>query len=108
MKILYGVQGTGNGHISRAMAMAAAFQQHEDIDITWLISGRDSGKTYGLINDYEWREGMTLVTVNGKVSLSKTFAKNSLLRLLRDIRQLDFKNYDLVFSDFEPVISHAA
>ena len=37
MKILYGVQGTGQGHISRARAMADAFR-NLDVEIDWLFS----------------------------------------------------------------------
>ncbi|MEZ9793074.1 glycosyltransferase family protein, partial [Vibrio splendidus] len=43
MKILYGVQGTGNGHIARARAMAVAFRQ-QNIDVDFLFSGRDQSK----------------------------------------------------------------
>ena len=37
MKILYAIQGTGNGHISRARDFIPALQQFADVDI--LISG---------------------------------------------------------------------
>ena len=39
MKILYGVQGTGNGHIARARAMSHAFKEH-DVEVDFLFSGR--------------------------------------------------------------------
>lgn len=37
MKILYGIQGTGNGHLSRAMEVVPHLQKMGDTDI--LISG---------------------------------------------------------------------
>ena len=37
MKILYAIQGTGNGHLSRAKDVIPALQKHADVDI--LISG---------------------------------------------------------------------
>jgi len=39
MKILYGVQGTGNGHISRARVMSKALkQQNIDVDFYSLVA----------------------------------------------------------------------
>lgn len=43
MKILYGVQGTGNGHIARARAMANAFAaQHCQVDFLFLVETRSA------------------------------------------------------------------
>jgi uncharacterized protein (TIGR00661 family) len=108
MKILYGVQGTGNGHISRASAMAEYLQDYPEIEVTWLLSGRDKERGCGGITTFEWREGFTFVTRDGSIQLMDTLKKNSLTRFWRDINELDLKPYDLVISDYEPVISHAA
>lgn len=108
MKILYGVQGTGNGHISRASAMAEALQAHPALEITWLLSGRERDKGCGGITTYEWREGLTFVTRDGRVRMLDTWRKNNLRRFWRDVKELDLSNWDLVISDYEPVISHAA
>jgi uncharacterized protein (TIGR00661 family) len=108
MHILYGVQGTGNGHISRASAMMQAFQAYPDLKLTWLLSGRERARGCGAIEQFEWREGITFVTGNGRVQLLPTLMKNNLLRFAGDVRNLDLKPYDLVISDYEPVISHAA
>lgn len=37
MKILYAIQGTGNGHVSRAREVIPILQQYGDVDL--LISG---------------------------------------------------------------------
>lgn len=108
MKILYGVQGTGNGHLSRAMAMAEAFQDYPQIQTDWLISGRENGSSYPGLPSYMWRRGLTLVTRNGRVSISRTLKENSFLRFWRDTREISLDGYDMVISDYEPVISHAA
>lgn len=108
MHILYGVQGTGNGHISRASAMHEALKEYPDIKITWLLSGRDKAKGCGLIEDFEWREGITFVTANGRVRILASLLRNNLLTFLRDVRELDLQPYDAVICDFEPVIAHAA
>lgn len=72
MKILYGVQGTGNGHIARARAMAIAFKQ-KNVDVDFLFSGREPGKYFSMecFDDYQTRSGLTFVSENGKVSYPK-------------------------------------
>lgn len=108
MKILYGVQGTGNGHISRASAMADHLSQFPELDVTWLLSGREQHRGCGGIENFEWREGLTFVTRDGGIQVLDTLRKNNLRRFWRDVKQLDLEPYDLVISDYEPVISHAA
>jgi uncharacterized protein (TIGR00661 family) len=110
MKILYGVQGTGNGHISRANAMQDAFKAHPDLDVTWLLTGRDREKGCGAIRNFEWRAGLTFITENGKVDTLKTLRKNLKSNFLADVKAVanDLHKYDLLITDFEPVLAHAA
>ncbi len=108
MKILYGVQGTGNGHISRACAMAKAFQDYPEIEVTWLMSGRDKALGCGNIEEFLWREGLTFVVDSGKINIFKTLKKLNYKQFKTDIKNLDLSPYDLIVSDYEPVISHAA
>lgn len=108
MKILYGVQGTGNGHISRANAMFDAFAAFPDLQITWLLSGRDKEQGCGAIENFEWRRGLTFVTGDGGIRKFATFQKNSLRLFWHDVKTLDLSSYDLIISDYEPVICYAA
>ncbi|MGL6161423.1 MJ1255/VC2487 family glycosyltransferase [Microbulbifer sp.] len=110
MKILYGVQGTGNGHISRARAMAGALQNHPDLEVQWLFSGRSPDKLFCMeaFGDYWWREGLTFVHREGQLDGIATARQLHLRRLLRDIRELPVDDFDLVISDFEPVTAWAA
>ncbi|WGL17809.1 glycosyltransferase family protein [Microbulbifer bruguierae] len=110
MKILYGVQGTGNGHISRARAMAEAFQQFPQLQVQWLFSGRPQEKLFAMeaFGDYWWREGLTFVHKEGKIDQLATTRQLNLRRLLQDIRELPVQDFDLVISDFEPVSAWAA
>ena len=39
MKLFYGVQGTGNGHITRAREMAKALAE-AGVEVTYMFSGR--------------------------------------------------------------------
>jgi uncharacterized protein (TIGR00661 family) len=108
VKILYGVQGTGNGHISRANAMAEAFAAHPELEISWLLSGRDREQGCGAIETFDWRRGLTFVTGDGGINKFATFKKNSLMLFWKDVTALDLSPYDLVISDYEPVICYAA
>jgi conserved hypothetical protein len=108
MKILYGVQGTGNGHISRARAMAEAFKG-QDIQVDYLFSGRESDKFFDMepFGDYRVFRGLTFSTKAGRIQPLTTVFKNSLLTFARDLGRLDLKGYDLVLSDYEPLTAWA-
>lgn len=108
MKILYGVQGTGNGHISRSNSMAEALASHPELELTWLLSGREQQLGCGNIQNFLWREGLTFVARNGKINILETFKKLNLYKFWQDINTLDLTPYDLIISDYEPVIAHAA
>ncbi|MEW5250512.1 MJ1255/VC2487 family glycosyltransferase [Microbulbifer discodermiae] len=110
MKILYGVQGTGNGHISRARAMAKALQNHPHLDVQWLFTGRPRDKLFSMdaFGDFWWREGLTFVHRRGRIDQLATVRQLRPGQLFRDIRALPVRNFDLVISDFEPVSAWAA
>ena len=83
MKILYGVQGTGNGHISRAREMARAFSAL-GADVDFLFSGRPDNRYFDMdeFGEYQIRRGLTFVTENGEVSRWKTLTSNHAWRPL--------------------------
>ncbi|TXR53763.1 MJ1255/VC2487 family glycosyltransferase [Reinekea thalattae] len=109
MKILYGVQGTGNGHITRARAMQVALAE-AGIEVDWVFSGRDKDKFFDMqaFGDYKVFKGLSFATRAGKIDLIKTFAEASLVQMYQDIRTLNVEHYDLVVTDFEPVVAWAA
>ncbi|MFD2165536.1 MJ1255/VC2487 family glycosyltransferase [Thalassotalea euphylliae] len=108
MKILFGIQGTGNGHISRARILAKYLAEHQ-IDVTYLISGREKAKLFDMeiFGDFWHRKGLTFATNDGKINYLETFKQNSVLEFIRDIRALPVRDYDLVITDFEPVSAWA-
>ncbi len=108
MKILYAVQGTGNGHIVRAAELIPAFQSVPGVEVDILISGTQH--SLELPFDVRFRrKGLSFVFgKSGGIDFFGTMRKINCLRLLRDIYQLPVKNYDLVISDFEPVSVWAA
>jgi uncharacterized protein (TIGR00661 family) len=109
MKILYGVQGTGNGHITRARTMASALKKH-DADIDWVFSGRPREDYFDMevFGDFRVFRGLTFVIDGGRVCYSRTVFKNNVWQLYRDSRSLNVEDYDLVINDFEPVSAWAA
>jgi len=109
MKILYGVQGTGQGHISRARAMAKALAEW-NVDVTWLFSGRPREELFDMqpFGNFLHRRGLTFKTLSGKISRFGTLTENNLPGFLRDVRQLDLTRFDLAVTDFEPVTAWAA
>lgn len=109
MKILYGVQATGNGHITRARALGKALQNC-NLDVDFIFSGREKNKFFDMEQFGQWRcfEGLTFVHEAGKTKLLETVKQNSLVQLYKDIRALDVSQYDLVITDFEPITAWAA
>ena len=107
-KILYGVQGTGQGHISRARGIAEALKDY-DVDVTWLFSGRPKEKFFDMepFGNFKHREGLTMVTEAGKMKYRKTVLGVSPATFIKDATSLDLDPYDLVVCDYEPVTSWA-
>ena len=108
MKIFYGVQGTGNGHITRARVMAKELYA-AGLDVTFQFSGRTADKYFDMdvFNGYQLKEGLTFHTGKGQVSYLKTAIEASPIQFFKDIYTLDLSGYDLVISDFEPVTAWA-
>lgn len=109
MKIFYGVQGTGNGHITRARVMAKELYA-AGFEVTFQFTGRPQDKFFDMevFNGYQHREGLTFNTDKGQVNYLKTAIEARPIRFIQDVRGLDLSTYDLVISDFEPVTAWAA
>ncbi len=109
MKIFYGVQGTGNGHITRARVMAKELHA-AGIDVHFQFTGRPADKYFDMevFNGYESRTGLTFHTEKGQVSYLKTALDAKPITFIKDMKSLDLSGYDLVISDFEPVTAWAA
>ena len=110
MRILYGVQGTGNGHITRARIMAKAFAKRKDVVVDYLFSGREQLKYFDMeiFGQFKCFTGLTFSTANGAISRWQTLKSNKLGSLIQDIKGLDLSSYDLLINDFEPISAWAA
>ena len=109
MRILYGVQATGQGHISRARAMSKALAEYPDLEVTWLFSGRRRERLFDMdpFGDFEHRRGLTFVTEGGSVKYWKTLLSNNYLLFLKDVLSLSLSDFDLIVTDYEPVTAWA-
>ncbi len=106
MKILYAVQGTGNGHITRAIEIIEYLQKKGDLDI--LVSGIQSDIELPFKVKYKFSGLSFIFGKNGGIDFWKTFLKLKSRKLLKDIKSLKVKEYDLIISDFEPISVWAA
>ena len=79
-------------------------------DVTWLFSGRDAGALFDMepFGDFEHRRGLTFTTVAGKLSRSRTVMNNNVFEFLSDVRSLDLDAFDLLVTDYEPVVAWSA
>jgi uncharacterized protein (TIGR00661 family) len=110
MRILYGVQGTGNGHIARARIMAAALANRPDIDVDFVFTGRPPENYFDMevFGDYRTLTGLSFATKNGQIDRWSTLRNANVKQFLHDIKKLDTHSYDLLINDFEPVTAWAA
>lgn len=110
MKILFGVQATGNGHITRARAMAPALKEL-GIEVQYLFSGRNPKDLFDMevFGDYISKEGLTFHSRKGRVQLGDTLLRNNMFRLTQHVKEVNerIKDYDLVVTDFEPITAWA-
>lgn len=106
MKILYAIQGTGNGHLSRARDIVPLLKQKADVDV--LISGIQVDVEAPFDIDYKYKGLSFIFGKKGGIDLISTYRKANTLNLLREIKALPVEKYDLVLNDFEPVSAWAA
>jgi uncharacterized protein (TIGR00661 family) len=105
MKILYAIQGTGNGHLSRARDVIPVLQKKGEVDL--LISGIQADVALPYPVKYRYKGLGFIFGKTGGVDLFQTFAKAKSRRFVNEIRSLPVHEYDLILNDFEPVSAWA-
>lgn len=98
MKILYGVQLNGNGHITRSLEVINNLKRKgHQVDV--ITSGTKSTINIDKLKSYK---GLDLYyNKYGSINWIKTILKSNIIRLIKDIKPI--KGYDLIISDFEPI-----
>jgi uncharacterized protein (TIGR00661 family) len=109
MKILYGVQATGNGHISRSREIVRCLKERGH-NVFVILSGRDPSLLWDMdeFKPYNTYKGLTFSTYKGRIRYLDTLKNLNLKELYSDINSFDISGYDLVITDFEPVSSRIA
>ena len=105
MKILYAIQGTGNGHLSRARDIIPILQKKGELDI--LVSGIQADVELPYPVKYKFKGLSFIFGKKGGIDLVATYKKSNLKQLYKEIKSLPVENYDLVINDFEPVSAWA-
>ncbi len=105
MKILYAIQGTGNGHICRAREIVPLLQQYGEVHT--LISGTQADIDPGFPLTYRLHGLGFIFGKKGGVDIMATYRTNNLKGFLGEVASLPVDDYDLVISDFEPVSAWA-
>lgn len=109
MNILYGVQATGNGHISRSREIIGCLKD-KGHDVFVILSGRDPSALWDMeaFKPFTTFKGLTFTTQKGKVKYVKTALNLGLVQFYKDIKSFDASKFDIVITDFEPVSARIA
>lgn len=105
MKILYAIQGTGNGHLCRAMDVIPCLQQFGEVDV--LISGTQADIQLPFEINYKLHGLSFIFGKSGGVDLWKTFMSSTIRKFIQEINSVPVEDYDLVINDFEPITAWA-
>ena len=106
MRLLYGIQGTGNGHITRSSKFIERLRiLGLDVDIA--ISGKFHQVNIPYDIKYNFSGFNFTHNQDGSINKLKTFLNNNFYQFLKDIK-LNLSEYDKVITDFEPITSWAS
>lgn len=106
MKILFGIQGTGNGHIIHSREILKYLVKQADVDV--LVSGLHHEVNLGFEIKYKLDGLGFMFGKKGGIDYWKSISSASPYKLVSDIYNLPVNEYDLVLSDFEPITAWAA
>jgi uncharacterized protein (TIGR00661 family) len=106
VKILYGIQCTGNGHISRSKEIIKYLKDNysdriETLDVC--LSGNFSQIDTSDLNVKYKFDGLGFNMDKGQISIWKTLIDLKLLDFFKSVFVPQIKDYDIIISDFEPV-----
>jgi uncharacterized protein (TIGR00661 family) len=105
MKLLYAIQGTGNGHLSRAIDIIPELKKYGSLDL--FVSGVQAEIVLPYPVKYKSKGLSFYFGKSGGINFLKTFQKNSSKDVIKEIKNFPVENYDLVINDFEPISAWA-
>ena len=104
-RILYGIQCTGNGHFSRSSEIITDLRK-QGFKVDILVSGESYKKDFGVEIKHRYK-GFSFDPNKG-IGFVELFKKNSIIQFMKDIWNINFDEYDLIITDFEPITSWAS
>lgn len=105
MNILYAIQGTGNGHLSRAVDIIPELQKYGKLDL--FVSGAQAEVVLPYPVKYKSKGLSFYFGKQGGINFLKTFQNNSSKDVIKEIKNFPVEKYDLVINDFEPITAWA-
>lgn len=109
MRILYGVQTTGHGHLVRSTPLIRGLREHgHAVDVVLSGPAVDPLWPRRIGAPVTLHPGLTFAAVGGHVRYLRTVREARPLRFLADTFRCRVRDYDLVVSDYEPVTAWAA
>ncbi|HTE33222.1 MAG TPA: glycosyltransferase family protein [Chryseolinea sp.] len=105
MKLLYAIQGTGNGHLARAEDIIPVLTQYGTLDV--FVSGSQADIKLSYPVKYKSKGLSFYFGTKGGIDFLKTFKHNSSKDVYREIKKFPVEKYDLVINDFEPITAWA-
>jgi len=105
MKILYALQGTGNGHISRAFDVIPSLMRYGEVDI--LVSGSQNEIRLPWPVKYQVKGLGFIFGKNGGIDYHSTFEQLDTKTFIKEVRSVPVKSYNVIIHDFEPVTAYS-
>jgi uncharacterized protein (TIGR00661 family) len=105
MKILYAIQGTGNGHLSRAVDIVPELRKYGKLDL--FVSGAQAEVSLPFPVKYKSKGLSFYFGKSGGINFYKTFMKNSSKDVMKEVKNFPVESYDLIVNDFEPITAWA-
>lgn len=105
MKILFAIQGTGNGHLARAEDVIPILKEYGELDL--FVSGAQADIKLSYPVKYTSKGLSFFFGKKGGVDFLKTFKKNSSRFVYKEINKFPVEEYDFVINDFEPISAWA-
>lgn len=106
MRILYGIQLNGNGHITRSLELIDKLKQSGHL-VDVITSGGNSSLKLPIKVIRSFQGFSMYFNKSGEINWLKTTKSSNLFKIIKDAN-FDCSNYDLVISDFEPISAYSA
>ncbi len=105
MKILYAIQGTGNGHVARAFDIIPELRKYGQVDL--VLSGNQCDIELPWEIKYRYKGMSFIFGKKGGVDLWATIKNMDPWRFIKEMTAVPVGDYDVVLNDFEPVVAWA-